>query len=1058
MGTVKILRASAGSGKTYRLAYEYVRSVVGNPALYRHILAVTFTNKATEEMKQRIISEINLLASGAASPYLADLVRDLGLDAATVRNRALAVRTAILHDYSRFMVVTIDKFFQRIIRSFIRELGIDLNFNLELQTDPLLDAAADGLIDRIAVDDRLRRWIVRFVEEKIDENRRWDIKGELTDLGRELFSEQYKAVAAAGTLSRDELGRIVSEATARSRRVTDAIRAHAADAIRIMQQHGLGIEDFAYGRAGVAGFIEKAAAGAPDEPGRRVADALASDEKWATRSAARRADILAVVPQLRPHLEEIVRSLNDNRRLLNTTALLRDNFRSFGLLADLSEQVAELCRTQNIMPISETNAILSRLIAGNDTPFIFEKAGNHFSRYMIDEFQDTSGMQWQNFVPLLHNAVAQTDRDAVLLVGDVKQSIYRWRGGDWKILGTQAEGEFRDVLRDSLDTNYRSRHNIVAFNNALIARCVADDSASLDRRLADAADQGYISTAMQTELTGLLDRAYEGHAQHPRAEDHTGYIRVTEYATPADEADRHPEVIGLVEELQQRGYAPQEIAILVRYNREGIGVANALLDHKSRHPESPFCYDVVTQDALTIGSSPVAGYIMACLRLVLNPRDAIHTALYNQWHGHLVGDPLPPADRDFLRSLRTLPLEEAFEQILVRDRLGERPDDVAYIQALHEQVIAYTSRNVADIPLFVKWWDETGRTQSINLPSGSRAITIISVHKAKGLQYKAVIIPFCDWELAPKSRTLIWADCLRNSGDTTFSALPAMPVRYKNSAGESWFAGPYYEELVLSHIDNINTFYVAATRAADELHIMIPRRRSHEGRISGLILGSLSADGERTSLGELQGTAATAAAATTYAFGPLPVQPAPALSAAPTAACYPTRPIGARVRFRLDSSRYFDGGETAGTLTPRNYGIIMHKVFEQIGSLDEIEAALRQIRHSGLISDDEAAHVRAMIDRALADPVIRNWFSAGWQVVRNESDIILPGGAGQRRPDRVMLAPGRAVVVDYKFGTRRDARHRRQIEEYAHLLRGMGYSSVEGYLWYVTDNQVDQVV
>ena len=247
---MKILKASAGSGKTYRLAYEYIRSVIDSPQLYRHILAVTFTNKATEEMKQRIVGELNALANGSPSGYMGDLERDLGLDGQTIRRRAADARTKILHDYSRFTVLTIDKFFQRIIRSFIKELGIDLNFNLELQTDSILDSATDRLIDRIAVDRALRDWVLHFVEEKIDTDGRWDIRGEIAQLGRELFGERYRAVSG-DKASREELSRIVSAAVARSRRIETEMKKTAAEALAVIDSAGLAAEDFAYGRGGM---------------------------------------------------------------------------------------------------------------------------------------------------------------------------------------------------------------------------------------------------------------------------------------------------------------------------------------------------------------------------------------------------------------------------------------------------------------------------------------------------------------------------------------------------------------------------------------------------------------------------------------------------------------------------------------------------------------------------------------------------------------------------------------------------------------------------------------
>ena len=244
MGSVSIVRASAGSGKTYRLAYEYIAHVIANPWLYRNILAVTFTNKATEEMKQRIMGELNALASGTESSYLPQLEEELELTPDLIRRRATEVRTKILHDYSHFCVVTIDKFFQRIIRSFLKELGIDANFTLELQTDSILDSATDRMIEEMAVNEPLREWITRFAEEKIEDNKRWDIREDIRKLGAEIFKERYKSLTA-GSLPKEELSRVLGEAIGRSRAVTNTMQRIGREALDLIAASGLTIDDFA---------------------------------------------------------------------------------------------------------------------------------------------------------------------------------------------------------------------------------------------------------------------------------------------------------------------------------------------------------------------------------------------------------------------------------------------------------------------------------------------------------------------------------------------------------------------------------------------------------------------------------------------------------------------------------------------------------------------------------------------------------------------------------------------------------------------------------------------
>ena len=430
----KILNASAGSGKTYQLAYKYVRDVVEQPSIYRHILAVTFTNKATEEMKSRILKEIHLLASGGESSYLENLCRELDMDAATVRRRAAEVRSKILHDYSRFTVLTIDTFFQRILRAFIKELGIDLNYNVEIETASVLTKSADTLIEQITTDRDLQRWLTDFVQERIDEGKKWDVRDGILTLGGELFKEKNKEALSLAR-SREELGRIVGEATARAAATKQQMRERAAEAVRIMADAGVGPADFTGKSRSFAHYFLTVAAGELKPYTATVGKMSLTTEGWAPKGSP----AAPLAARLQPLLREICDLYDANVRSWNTCDLLRENYRSFALLSDLYAKVQQLCDEQNMMLLSETKYILSEFIGHNDAPFIYEKVGNRFEHFMIDEFQDTSVKEWENFLPLLQNAMSQSEATSVLIVGDIKQSIYRWRGGDWKILHGEAQ-------------------------------------------------------------------------------------------------------------------------------------------------------------------------------------------------------------------------------------------------------------------------------------------------------------------------------------------------------------------------------------------------------------------------------------------------------------------------------------------------------------------------------------------------------------------------------------------------------------------------------------------
>lgn len=1054
MGSVKLLKASAGSGKTYRLAYEYIRIVIDDPWQYRHILAVTFTNKATEEMKRRIVAEINELAVGHETDYLALLIKDLGLTAAEIKSRARTARTRILHDYSHFSVLTIDKFFQRLIRSFIKELGIDLNFNLELQTGTLLSTAADNLLDEISLNEPLKKWMTGFVEERIEENRRWEIKSELIRLGHQVFREEYHRSGAV-RVSRDELEKIVSEASFKASEIINLLRSTAKQALEIIADNDLTISDFPYKDKGFANFFVKYANGDIAEPGSRVMEALESDDKWYGKSSARRADIEAVIPAIRPLLEQLAEGYDRHHRFLNSVELLRANYRNFALLTNLLQKIEEICAAENILPISETNNILNKLILGNDTPFIFEKAGNHFNYFMIDEFQDTSSMQWENFIPLLKNAVSQHEASPVLLVGDVKQSIYRWRGGDWRILAGGIGNKFDETETLDLNTNYRSFSNIVAFNNEIVESCIVADNDRLNFELDAAMENGLIGNDLQSQLSDMLCDAYKNHAQKSVKGNGKGYINITVYEKEdGDASTAIPPIISRIEELQSRGYSAGDIAVLVRTGADGVRIADMLLAHKQANPNSPYSYDVVTQEALLINSSSAVSFVLACFRLSVSSVSALQRVVYNRFSGRPFESDIPGDELDFLTRLRLMPPEEAFEAVVMRFGLNKCQNDVAYLQAFHEQLLAFTRNSVSDIQLFIDWWDENGGNVSVNIPKSDSAITISTIHKSKGLEYKVVIIPYCNWELNPRGRTIVWAD-----GGLIADGLGAIPVGFNEKMRNSLIASDYYRELVMSHIDNMNIFYVAVTRAEEELHIMMPAdAKPRNDKINTLILNSLSVDNDRVGIGRMEGVVAQEKGNMVYEFGERISVETVSHKSQKFYSAFGSYPIADRLVLKMDSMRYYPDGQNDAILSPRDYGILMHRVFEAATGSDDINRTIVDMTASGLLTADEAQQLENKVKQAFKNPFVRSWFDGSWDVVRNENDIIMPGGAKTRRPDRVMTKNGHAVIVDYKFGLNRSAANARQIREYADALRLMGYHDISGFIWYVSLDDIEQIL
>ena len=1055
----RILNASAGSGKTYQLAYKYVRDVVEQPGIYRHILAVTFTNKATEEMKSRILKEIHLLASGQPSSYLDNLCRELSLDAATVRRRAREVRSKILHDYSRFTVLTIDTFFQRILRAFIKELGIDLNYNVEIETASVLTKSADTLIEQITTDRDLQRWLTDFVQERIDEGKKWDIRDGILTLGGELFKEKNKDALSAAR-PREELARIVGEATAHAAATKKRMQDAAAEAVRIIGDAGASVADFPYKGSGFAAYFYAVAGGSFERYGSRAEAACTRDEAWGKPGSTAQ----GLRPRLQPLLREMCGLYDENVRAWNTCDLLRENYRSFALLSDLYAKVQQMCDQENMMLLSETKYILSEFIGHNDAPFIYEKVGNRFEHFMIDEFQDTSVKEWENFLPLLQNAMAQSEATSVLIVGDIKQSIYRWRGGDWKILHSGAVEALGadNVEVKPLEENWRSLRGIVDFNNRMIGRVVETDSTALRVMLAEGVEKGALDAASADRLSRTLADAYASHTQRPcKQSRNEGYVRIETFA-------EEPPLIERIKETIDRGFRPKEIVILVRGRSDGARVAEQLLDFKRRNDDPRYRFDIMTQEALVVGRAPVSGFVAAVLHLSVDPRDSIRRAIYNRYLGRAFDAQLPPEEADFLRTIRLLSPEEAFEKTVMRYGLDRRNGETAYLQAVHEQIIGFSAGRVADIPLFLAWWEEQGAARSLSVEQSESTIEIMTVHKAKGLEKKVVLIPYCNWPLDPRTgggvSNVVWAAPHTGQAEAEpLAALGEFPVRYKRTMGESLFSEAYYRERVYSHVDNINLLYVALTRAVEVLCIFIPQAQ-RSANVGALLLQSLRHEGDIALLGDKTGRYTCDDRGEMFEFGEASAPEPETARAAErpqhvVLENYPTTVPD--LRLRLPSDRYFEQGEAA-ELAPRNLGILMHRAFENATTRAEIDDNIRRAVADAALSEAEAEALTAAINRQFDDPRVAGWFDGGWNVVRNENEIIVPhhvrirrtrreqaAERTIRRPDRVMVKEGRAVVVDYKFGLREKPDHRRQLGEYIDLLREIGYAEVEGFLWYV---------
>ncbi|MDR1408488.1 MAG: UvrD-helicase domain-containing protein [Tannerella sp.] len=1069
-----VYRASAGTGKTYTLTGEYVRLLFSGTDMHARILSVTFTNRATEEMKSRILKELHLLSSGEKSDCLGMLMDVYGSDEAHVRRRAGQILVRMLHDYASFNVSTIDHFFQQVVRAFIRELGLQGNYRIEMDVDAVLDEAIDSLLSSLdrTENKNLLGWLLRFSREKVERGESWDVRREIKLLSYELFKEKYKTSSAhvrkdiedreALSGYGDMLRTIIRRAEAEARRTGE-------EAMHIMSKHGLSPSDFKGGSRSPMHFAARLARGAMDPPSatfRRIADG--EDDPFAKtapddRQAAIRAAFEGGLGDCMQRILHFFDHLTDYR----TAREIMRFYYTLGILSDLALQIGRLMNERNSMLIADTTDLLNRIVDSSDVPFIYEKTGTRIDHYMIDEFQDTSEMQWRNFRPLIAESLA--NRHDNLIVGDVKQSIYRFRNSDWTLLDEHVGRDFTAglIAEKTLTGNWRSHRLIVEFNNAFFT--VAPQL--LRRQFDEAPDDGTHGSESRRTAAGKITSAYAGSYQHvaPPFRDRDGHVRI-EFLPDGDETSWKEEAAArlpdLVERLQDNGYALRDIAILVRTRAEGTTVADTLLACKQTRTGSHYAYDIISDDALIIGNSPAVRFIAAMIRFAVHPDDdtlrkhalLLHLALRRTADPACSESPDTALRRGFqettlaeLDRLTHRPFYETAEGIC---RLFERDipeEEQVFVQSFLDLIAGYAAREPADADKFDRWWHETGCRSKIATPDSQNAIRILTIHKSKGLGFKAVIIPFADWETEPKNGTIFW--CIPHR--PPFDRFHLVPAGYSAELAETIFAEDYYHEKLYACIDNLNALYVAFTRAKEALIIFAPATTARRTKqISRLIRDSITTEGIRTTAeGE-------------------PLQSLPEgfrpddnifewgrwwqtrTDSADSPREIPVRHIpsilpGERVRLRLHrNGGFFDDSH-------RRYGILMHDLLSLIRTTADIPAAVLAKVATGEIRSDETDTLAAQLEQLANGTRTKSWFDGSMHIM-NEAEILLGNGRSQR-PDRIMIDGDKVTVVDYKFGEQKDARHLQQLKKYVALIRDMGYRTVAGYVWYVETDEMEEL-
>ena len=1071
-----VYKASAGSGKTFTLAVEYIKHLILNPRAYRQILAVTFTNKATAEMKERILQQLYgiWLSDPASEPYLNRIREDLrqkNLSDSDIRRAAGTALQYMLHDYSRFRVETIDSFFQSVMRNLARELELSPNLNIELNNADVLSDAVDSLIEKLTPSSPVLAWLLDYINERIADDKRWNVSDEIKRFGWNIFDEGYieRGEGLRQQLKEPDIIKLYRNVLREMEtEALEQMKSFYDQFIGELESHALTAEDLKGGTRGIGSYFRKLRDGRlsdKDVLNATLKNSLDDAKNWATKTSPRKNDIIHLAEtSLLPLLQDAETFRPRNNKTVNSCRLSLQHLNKLQLLAHIDEEVRELNREHNRFLLSDTNALLHNLVRDGDSSFVFEKIGANIRNVMIDEFQDTSRMQWDNFKILLLEGLSQ-GADS-LIVGDVKQSIYRWRNGDWGILnalGTKETPIPYPVRVETLKTNRRSETNIIRFNNSLFTAAVE-----------------YLNMLHLKELQEdcrPLQQAYADVEQESPRTEAKGYIKAT-FLEPDEEHDyTELTIISLGEEVQRllaAGVKLNDITILVRKNKNIPPIADYF--DKTMH------LPIVSDEAFRLNASQALCMLMDALRYLSNPDDKVARASLiinyklqitnenkegrmekeganapeTKWDDILTSRPedvLPEAFVNRIEPLRLMPLYELLEELFSLFEMNRIKEQDAYLFSFFDAVTEYLQNNSSDLDVFIRYWDETLCNKTI--PSGEMdGIRILSIHKSKGLEFHTVLIPFCDWKLENETNgQLVWC----TPQVAPFDGLDILPINYSTQMAESIYGDDYLNERLQLWVDNLNLLYVAFTRAGKNL--IIWSKKGQKGTMSELLANVLPVvalkediewDEECYEQGELCSSEEEKAKTSTNKLTQKPEK-------------RPIRMESMRhdIEFRQSnrSADFIQGIEEEDSDDRFiNRGRLLHTLFSAIETEEDIDSAIDRLVFEGVIRDDEKeGMVREVVQKAFSSPEIQDWYSGEWTLFSECAIIYKEKGVLQtRRPDRVMMKENQVVVVDFKFG-KENPKYNKQVKGYMQLLSKMGYENITGYLWYVDEERIEKV-
>lgn len=1044
-----LYKSSAGSGKTYVLVKEYLKIALQYPEEnFRHILAVTFTNKAAGEMKERIITALKELHRGGAGPLKEELA--LELPGISIEDRSRLVLKYLLHNYADFAVQTIDSFIHRIVRAFALQLGIHPEFDVELDTELILRKIIDRLIVQVGIDDHITRILVDFALSNIDQDRSWNIEGSLYEIASQITGPEEQYVAQVSRMTERDFDSLIKSLREEVRKYQKYMNGRGRAAIGLIRGAGLSNEDFAFRGEGTVKYLERL------QNARRPDDLKCTGRFRSGSWYAKKCD-----PLVRGRIDELLSgglgeihdeiiSYEDSNfpRFITAHLLLRTVY-PLAVLGEIGRHLEKYKQEQRIILISDFNSKVAEIVERQTIPFIYSIAGDHYHNYLIDEFQDTSRGQWRNIYPLIEEALSSGYSS--MAVGDSKQSIYRWRGGDWEILEheTSGIGETYELELRALNRNYRSSESIISFNNDFFEHVA-----------------GELAGKYRCELEKIYER--ESLVQEP-SRSSPGYVRV-EVLNDGERKKRGKEIalgrmIETIESLRSDGWRYGDIAILVRKNSEGSEIADKLFG---------LSIPIISPDSLLLCNEPIVNFFIHVLQYLADENE-ISRACMIHGYGLLgmedekrrrvemgriqekilsqMGDAPEPQSGDGIltiikwrRSLVKLPLYDLLEELIRILSLDSRRFShmSGYIQGFLDVVLDFTTKSGGDLELFLQWWEEHKQSLALTTTPEKDAIHIMSIHKAKGLEFPVVLIPYANWDLRIKSGSPLW---LNLEEPLEYDSRGPFLVPAVRDLEESLFSGAWLVEKSKTAIDNLNLLYVAFTRARERLYVTAFPATGGETVHEIISEAMLTMQGDRSHQGNV------------YEFG-IPErrvsgEESPKVEYQELDRLI-SNPWKKKIAVRRHSRKLWIETDRARSEKVK-WGLLVHNALSRIGELDEgspaLEQALNDMIREGILPRSQLGALEHELNSVLSDERVREWFQPGWEI-KAESTIIMAGE--NIRPDRVLLRGSQAVVIDYKTG-KEEAAYGRQLRIYENALKKMGFVDVSSYILYIEDRRIVKV-